>query len=748
MPHRLSLLAAAAASVATAAAGVFASAAMAVPTRPASGVVPAAPAAGSSRVILLINGDQVTVTAAPTGLRVGRVVPAGTGLAGEMVTMGFGGKTYEIPAAAVPYLGRGLDPALFDVTRLTGTAADGRLPVRVSYQGRLPALPGVTITQAAGGIADGYLTASSARAFGAGLARQYLTDHARASYGTDGMFGSGVSIGVAGATPARATQVARPQYAMRTLTVNGTNLAGRPDAGDIVYVFNADNSTLFSDPVESQGFFYHGTAKFSVPAGHYWAIAGFTDIAGNTATAGRVVVLPQFTVSGTTTVRVRERAATSKITMVTPRPSVVQATAFEVHRPPATGPDMYSQWFADGAFPLWVSPTSQRPTVGTLRSVTDQWLTSPAGAGTPYDYDLAYPGPSEVIPGQRHVVGARGLAMVDARYYSAVATGGSLDRFGLSPIQFSDALIVVPGIPLSLPGRRIEYTSGDPSIVWQAMLFSASGDLIQGDAPRGYRAGERVSEGWDRYPLHPAANVNLVGAANAGGTMPSASRAGDTLAMTFAPFSDNQPGHTDAYSGYETDAAVTASYEIDQNGVKIAGGDAATSAPWQAALSPSPSVIRFVLNASRAGALYPLSTQSQTVWTWHSAHEAGTTLPAGWTCVDGSRSCAVQPLLTLRYAVAGMAPDGSVTPGRQVLHVAAGHLQLASAAKVTGVTVQVSLDDGTTWQTASVAGGNGNYRAAYTAAAGAGYVTLRVTAGDAAGSQITETITRAYRVAS
>src|SRR6266700_1645499 len=50
----------------------------------------------------------------------------------------------------------------------------GRLPVRVSYHGRVPALPGVILTHAAGGTADGYLTAASAAAFGAALQRQFL----------------------------------------------------------------------------------------------------------------------------------------------------------------------------------------------------------------------------------------------------------------------------------------------------------------------------------------------------------------------------------------------------------------------------------------------------------------------------------------------------------------------------------------------------------------------------------------------
>src|SRR5712691_9199604 len=88
---------------------------------------------------------------------------------------------------------------------------------------RLHALPGVTITRSGGGVASGYLTASSARAFGRALVRQFRADHARGSYGTDGMF-AGESVALAGAEP---SPVPRPAFPMHTLTVTATGLAGQ-----------------------------------------------------------------------------------------------------------------------------------------------------------------------------------------------------------------------------------------------------------------------------------------------------------------------------------------------------------------------------------------------------------------------------------------------------------------------------------------------------------------------------------------
>src|SRR5262249_27745477 len=137
----------------------------------------------------------------------------------------------------------------------------------------------------------------------------------------------------------------------------------------------------------------------------------------------------------------------------------------------------------------------------------------------------------------------------------------------------------------------------------------------QNDAVRTFRAGERTSENWNAYPLHPAPNVNLDGAANPRPTLPSASRAGNTLTLDLAPFADNQPGHTGAGS-------TAASYQRDQNGKNIAAGTVHGGPPdlgLRAPLTAMPATITFSLSASRTGAAFPLSSQTTTVWTWNSA---------------------------------------------------------------------------------------------------------------------------------
>jgi hypothetical protein len=156
-------------------------------------------------------------------------------------------------------------------------------------------------------------------------------------------------------------------------------------------------------------------------------------------------------------------------------------------------------------------------------------------------------------------------------------------------------------------------------------------------------------------------------------------------------------------------------------------------------------VIRFVLNATRRGARFPLSPVSQTAWTWRSAPRPGATLPPTWVCGLQSHSCAAQPMMTLNYQVHGLGMNEATAPGHQVIGLTVGHIEPGGPVGVTGASVRVSFDGGHTWQPATVTpAGSGRFTVTFTAPAGV-TVSLRTSATDAAGGSVTETIQDAYR---
>jgi hypothetical protein len=719
-----------------------------------TGAVPAAAgsAAGvSQRTITLVNGDRMVVTRWGHGVQEDAVAPAGNGVNRALLRMDVAGQAYEVPADALPFLGHGLSPALFEVSALLAAESGGRLPVQVSYQGQLPGLPGVTITRSGGGTAQGYLTASSAAAFGAALARQMAADHARGSYGSDGMFAGGVSIGLPGQA---AATTARPDYPMHTLTVTGKDLTGGPDTGDSIEVFSVDSLLRFGDNINDVfSFFYHGVAKYSVPAGHYMAIGYFDVMSGNAVTGYRTVVLPEFTVTGNTTVAMAESEASDQVQVVTPRPAVPQDLTLNVIRGLING-DSISNGFDSGTLPQWVT-TTQPVTVGTLRTTATARLTAPGDTGQQYEYDLDFAGPAGLIGSQRYVVSAGNVAAVHAAYYQDAASTGAWIPATFFGFQIVNGVLFVftDVYPFTLPQAETQYTSAGPSLYWWDTYLQSYQNFAGGQyaTVRTFVPGQTTTVGWNAYPLHPDPVVNLLGPGDPVLSQPTASRAGNTLTLDEIPFGDNTPGHSGA--GFPATGKGSGSYELDQNGKLLVSGKVPPGSSYlglQASLSSQPATDRLVLNATRTGSLFQLSTQTQTIWTWRSAPEPGVTLPAGWICPAGNQACAVQPMMTLLYQVAGLGLDGTAPAGNQLVVIKAGHLQLAPAAPVTAMTVSVSFNGGKTWQPAAVSSlGDRSFAAAFAGPSSpvAPYVSLRVQASDGAGNSITETVIRAYQAA-
>jgi hypothetical protein len=713
----------------------------------AASTPPAATAAGAGRQLLLVNGDRLKV-----GSTEGKqtIVARLATRQDALTSLKFGGQVMEIPTDALPYLGQGLSLGLFEVSALEKAESSGRLPVRLTFTGRRPAIPGLKVTRSSAGAASGYLTAASAKKFGAALQRQFRADHSRGRVDSNGLFGHNVSISLAGSP---ATAGPTPAFQQHTLTVDARALNGKPDTNDVVLVGSADRVSRFNVAEGNVNTFFHGSTKFSVPSGHYFALAVFFNFT-KTSAALRMVVVPQFTVAGkTTTVHVAAKSASSEITASTPLKTVNQLTTFELVRGEAHGgPFAISQ--SVSGISAWVNLTTRKPTVGTLRSFSSLTLTSPAHVSPTYAYNLDFPGPAGTIPAQHFVVTDATVATVAERYYQDRRAAGGWTAFGGTLTQLDGGSISLI-LPVTMPTTQTQFFSAGPSIFWSNETFNSENTFAGGDddALRVYAPGEHETQDWNRYPLHPAPNVLLPGTTRVTLQEPSAFRQGNTLFLGTTPFTDNTFGHFGAGFFGDGNARVTGRYLIDQNGKKIAAGNAVNGIPG-IKLSAKPSTVKFVLNAARSSAFFRLSPSSQTTWTWKSARDTSAQVPAGWFCTFGFkknqlviiRKCAVQSMMTLNYQVQGMSLGGLTQPGAQVLDLTAGHIQLVAPAAITGATAQVSYNDGDSWQPATVtAGAGGSFQIGYNAPAGVD-VSLRVSATDSAGSSITETILRAYGV--
>jgi hypothetical protein len=425
---------------------------------------------------------------------------------------------------------------------------------------------------------------------------------------------------------------------------------------------------------------------------------------------------------------------------------------------PHGSPDAAS--WTDLGLSTFVSPTTVRPAFGGLREYTSATMTAPPHTtGIPYTYNADFQAPDGIIPQQHFAVSAADLAAVQENFYQDVKSQGGWILFGGFARQLA-ALGITFTVPFSLPGRQVQYFTAGRDVAWQAGYVASYNQFTGGqtDAWHTLAAGQQVTENWNAYPLHPQPFVQALTGALAAQLpqYPSAFRVGNNLNLFEAPFSDNSFGHTGSSGFFGVPGSVMIdSYHVYQDGTRIAHGNPANGIP-PVKVAAGPSTIRFALNAALVGGQYPLSAASSTVWTWKSRADPAATVPHSWYCgyrvVHGVFSlihrCAIQPLLTLEYQVQGLSLTGHTAAGPQTIDVSAGHLQQAESAAVTGMTAAYSLNDGQSWQAASVtAAGSGQFQIGFSAPAGTD-VTLRVSATDAAGGTITETIVRAYGVSS
>jgi hypothetical protein len=764
--------------------GVLAAPAFAGGSAPGSGA-PASGAAGSvtalsspinqsghaSKSLLLINGDRLLINGKSTAVSL-----AGSGFPAALTELRIAGRHYVIPDVALPYLGRSLDLSLFDVAAQPGGAT---LPVWISYRGRTPRLPGVTITHAAGGAASGYLTARGAVSFAAALTRQFAADHAAASYGSDGLFAGQVWIsarGVAGAAVTRAaaarqraaqkaTEPKTPAFKMHEVTLRGVTTNGKPDTGDLVFLFDAADNTIYGDPFEEPNAFYHGTARFSLPSGTYWALTWFTTTDKKGMPTGlRTVFVPRIAIKADATITLRAATASSKITFGTPKPSVLVLSSVQLAIADSRGSLSDFGLIQGPGFPVWLSPTAQRIPGGSLKEFVNVALQAPPGSAPAPDtdpdlYSGVFQDTSGLIHAQHFTLSAASLATVHAVYASDVDTTGGVQLAGFSTAELQTvggglAAIVAEQVP----ARITEHLLGGPGVFWENAYLQSLSTFGGGqtDAIRAFPAGADTAQDWNVYPLHTPLNsgeqAQVPGAQGFFGTPLSVSRTANELVLELNPFTDDTPGHVG--TGFAQGAAgrigtISGNYLIAVNGKQqqtgTIGGDEIFGTFFDGLTLPTaPSTVTLRLRASRTGALFPLSTAISDTWSWRSGNGLFDGLPPGWFCADGSTRCEVEPLLNFGYQVGGIALDGTTAAGAQQVTLTVGHqVLLPSPAAVTGVTAQFSLDNGTTWQPATVTGAGGTRTLAFAAPAGS-YVSLKVSAADAAGGTLSETIIKAF----
>ncbi|MDT6983092.1 S8 family serine peptidase [Streptomyces lusitanus] len=400
------------------------------------------------------------------------------------------------------------------------------------------------------------------------------------------------------------------------------------------------------------------------------------------------------------------------------------------------GPSGWTRWTPHGE--RWKVPVVR---VGSdegaeLLSRVARRTTTVAFGGTarsPYLYDVMQISAGRIPDRVVHTVSERNSAVVRSEY----ADNGGVEwaaeqRFARRPYQEFTWLQYTRHVPTAF--ARTEYvTSGTTEwdhVVSHRTVRDVDAPLNTGlhDTPRTYRAGERVTERWQGALVRPAVPREGV---------PASVRDGDVLRLRIPEFTDSAAGHWsrltlggDTGIGVRTAAPETAEAQLYRDGRKLA--DLADA--WRDVEVPGGDAeYRLRLRTTRDSAEWTYATATDTTWTFPSGTVAGQ---------------ARLPLLQVDHAVPADLRN-TVGPGRtHTLRLTVRHQDGLAAPRGVRTTVEVSYDDGRHFERAPVRAGKGNtFTAAVTRPAqvrGDAYVTLRVTARDASGASVRQTVTRAY----
>ncbi|MFE6287332.1 S8 family serine peptidase [Streptomyces sp. NPDC057877] len=440
------------------------------------------------------------------------------------------------------------------------------------------------------------------------------------------------------------------------------------------------------------------------------------------------------------------RAARGKLAVITDEEGVTgPALAEQAAAAGARG--LVVVHFSDNAWTRW-TPDGERWALPLIRIGADEGAellkriqkrtTTLAITGTarsPYLYDVMQVSTQRIPDQVIHTVSEKNSAVVRSVYAD---NGGepwaAEQRFARRPHQEFTWLQYTRHVPTAF--ERTEYVSAGDTVWEHVVHHETVGDVDRPlstglrDTTRTYRPGERVKETWQGAVVRPSIPR--------GAGTPS-TRVGDSLRLRIPEFTDGQAGHWSrlitggggiGVGVREAPSGDTANVELFRNGKKL------TDAPdaWRNLEVPSGSAVyRLRLETSRGSEEWNHATATDTSWTFQSAPAAEATR---------------LPLLQLDYGVP-VDERNAVGPGRShLLGLTVRHQDGLAAPRGVGVQVEVSYDDGRHFTKVPVKGKGGNAFSATVKRPGPirgdAFVTLRVTAKDAAGNSVRQTVTRAY----
>ena len=281
---------------------------------------------------------------------------------------------------------------------------------------------------------------------------------------------------------------------------------------------------------------------------------------------------------------------------------------------------------------------------------------------------------------------------------------------------------VIPALPPA--------TSGFPA----ALMFSDPAPVYQGKT--------EVWHTWAHGPLTPQVGQNKYPA------FCNACAEGGTIDLGLTPLTDSNPDSSAGLMG-----PASGHFTVYRDGTQVFSQDdtSGTELTGQAQTAGTYRMV-FDLDLSQFPMTQSVTSHTDITVPYTPAPDPGPALPSGNYCSAQGTSttpCSILPVLNLNYQLATDSANTSHGPVAALL-LTVGHQSYGPAgaqAAIKGATVSVSYDKGATWTAAAVIpAGQGHFAALWKNGAAGSTPWLKVTATDALGGSITQTVANAYTI--
>ncbi|MGW0991957.1 S8 family serine peptidase [Streptomyces sp. NPDC002523] len=342
---------------------------------------------------------------------------------------------------------------------------------------------------------------------------------------------------------------------------------------------------------------------------------------------------------------------------------------------------------------------------------------------SPYVYDLAH-SHRGAVPDRdlTYAPTEDQLAAVKVKFHAAEPVSGGEFRYALS-----DTFKIGLGFQqrVDFPAERTDYVSTGAGQLWHESVTAHDGALEERGGLVRYEGGTSPRLNWFRPVWHPYLGTGLAWGQQ---------RAGNQIQLNTPGWGDSGPDHTGFGDAYSPDSGMTQKSGVYLDGTlvdRVRTGSA--SYVWTAPADEH--TYKVVTDTALDAGTWQPASKGHSEWTFRSA----ATPQDRWTYL---------PLINLSYDIdtdlAGKVPAGKRIPvglGAEYVAKASGTGTLG------GGKLEVSYDEGKTWQAVALTAGRGaSWSGTLTVPGDATSVSLRASAQDDKGGSVKQEIIRAVAV--